>query len=398
MRLIQVKDKTSRKLFHKVPHIIYKDDPNWACPLEGMIENVFIPEKNPSFKNGEAIRWVLTDNSNNPVGRIAAFYNQEKAVVFDQPTGGCGFFECIDNQEAAGILFDASRDWLKSKGMEAMDGPVNFGENYMNWGLLAEGYLPQGFGMPYNPPYYVQLFENYGFQIYFKQFSYHLDVTLPELPDRFWKVAEWVAKKPQFSFKHFQWSEKEKFIDDFATVYDNAWKFHKHFRPIDKDDLRDFIYNAKALIEEDFIWFAYHEDEPIALFVMIPDFNQILAKFRGRIGLAQIPKLMWLKWRKTINRTRSLIIGIVPKYQRSGIDAAMFWHLRPVMYRKRWYKEMELSWAGDFNPKIVALYESVGGKRMKTHYTMRYLFDRSIPFKRAPIISADPVKELERDK
>src|SRR5690554_2147795 len=392
MRLIQVKDKTSRKLFHKVPHIIYKDDPNWACPLEGMIENVFIPEKNPSFKNGEAIRWVLTDNSNNPVGRIAAFYNQEKAVVFDQPTGGCGFFECIDNQEAAGILFDASRDWLKSKGMEAMDGPVNFGENYMNWGLLAEGYLPQGFGMAYNPPYYVQLFENYGFQIYFKQFSYHLDVTLPELPDRFWKVAEWVAKKPQFSFKHFQWSEKEKFIDDFATVYDNAWKFHKHFRPIDKDDLRDFIYNAKALIEEDFIWFAYHEDEPIALFVMIPDFNQILAKFRGRIGLAQIPKLMWLKWRKTINRTRSLIIGIVPKYQRSGIDAAMFWHLRPVMYRKRWYKEMELSWAGDFNPKIVALYESVGGKRMKTHYTMRYLFDRSKPFERAPIISPDAAK------
>src|SRR5690606_12743282 len=141
------------------------------------------------------------------------------------------------------------------------------------------------------------------------------------------------------SFKHFTWKEKEKFIDDFATVYDNAWRFHKHFRPIDKDDLRDFIYNAKALIEEDFIWFAYHDNEPIALFVMVPDFNQILAKFKGKIGLPQIPKLLWLKWKKTINRTRSLIIGIVPKYQRSGIDAAMFWHLRPVMYRKRWYKE-----------------------------------------------------------
>lgn len=397
MQLIEVTDKKTRKLFHKVPHLIYKDDPNWACPLEGMVENVFDPQKNPSFKKGEAVRWILLDEKKNPVGRIAAFYNLDKAKIFEQPTGGCGFFECVDNQEAANQLFDAARDWLKSKGMEAMDGPVNFGENYMNWGLLADGFMPQGFGMPYNPSYYVELFENYGFQIYFKQFSYHLDTTLPELPERFWKVAEWVAKKPQFSFRHFSWKEKEKFIDDFAHVYDNAWRFHKHFKPIDKDDLKDFINNAKFLIEEDLIWFAYHEGEPIALFVAVPDFNQILAKLKGRITFWNLPKVMWLKWRKTMTRTRSLIIGIVPKFQRSGIDAAIFWHLRPVMYSKPWYTEMELSWAGDFNPKIVALYESVGGKKMKTHYTLRFLFDRNKPFARAPIISAEPAKGKEEN-
>jgi hypothetical protein len=393
MQLIEVTDKKTQKLFHKVPHPIYKGDKNWACPLEGMVENVFDPAKNPSFKRGDAIRWVLLDENKNPVGRIGSFFNIDKAKIFEQPTGGCGFFESIDNQEAADILFDAARDWLKSKGMEAMDGPVNFGENYMNWGLLADGFMPQGFGMPYNPPYYVRLFENYGFKIYFEQFSYHLDTTLPELPERFWKVAEWVAKKPQFSFRHFSWNEKDKFISDFANVYDNAWRFHEHFKPIDIDDLKDFINNARFLIEEDFIWFAYHENEPIALFVMVPDFNQILAKLKGRITIWNIPKVMWLKWRKTMTRTRSLIIGIVPKYQRSGIDAAIFWNLRPVMYRKPWFTEMELSWAGDFNPKIVALYESVGGKKMKTHYTMRYLFDRNKPFTRAPIISAEPEKK-----
>lgn len=389
MQLLEVNDKASRKLFHKVPHVVYKNDPNWICPLEGMVENIFTPEKNPSFKNGEAIRWVLLDDNLNLVGRIAAFYNTEKAHIFEQPTGGSGFFECINNQEYADLLFDAARDWLKSKGMEAMDGPVNFGENYMNWGLLVDGFMPQGFGMPYNPPYYEKLFRDYGFEVYFEQYSYHLDTTLPELPERFWKVAEWVAKKPQFSFRHFSWKEKEKFIDDFAQVYDNAWRFHKHFKPIDKDDLRDFINNARLLIEEEFIWFAYHEDEPIALFVMMPDMNQILARLNGKITYLNFPKVLWMKWRKTITRTRSLIIGIVPKFQRSGIESGIFWHLRPVMYRKRWYREMELSWAGDFNPKIVSLYESVGGKRTKTHYTLRYLFDRNKPFVRAPIISAE---------
>jgi len=388
MRLTEVNDKNTRKLFHKVPHLIYRNDPNWACPLEIMVDNTFNPEKNPSFKNGEATRWVLLNDKNKPVGRIAAFFNRDKAFSYDQPTGGCGFFECIDDQEAADLLFEAARDWLRSKGMEAMDGPVNFGENYMNWGLLVEGFIPQGFGMPYNPPYYLKLFGNFGFQLYFKQFSYHLDTTLPELPDRFWKVAEWVAKKPQFSFRHFTWEEKNKFVDDFAHVYDNAWRFHESFKPIDKDELRDFILSSKLLIEEKFIWFAYHGEEPIAIFVMIPDINQILKKLNGRLHLWNMLKLLWYKRRNAMTRTRSIIIGISPKYQRSGIDAAIFWHLRPVMYSKPWFKEMELSWAGDFNPKIIALYESVGGKLMKTHYTMRYLFDRNKPFQRVPIISS----------
>jgi hypothetical protein len=386
MQLLEVNDKKTKELFHKVPHLIYKGDPNWACPLEIMVENTFTPDKNPSFKNGEAIRWVLLDEKGLPIGRIGAFYNRGKAELFEQPTGGCGFFECIDEQVAADLLFQASVNWLKTKGMEAMDGPVNFGENYINWGLLVDGFMPQGFGMPYNPPYYLKLFESFGFRTYFKQLSYHLDVTLPELPERFWKVAEWVAKKPQYSFKHFTWEEKEKFIDDFTTIYDDAWRFHEHYKPMDKDELSDFLESSKMIIEEKFIWFAYHENVPIALFVMIPDLNQILMRLNGKLNLLNLLRLMWYKKRKVINRTRSIIIGISPKYQRSGIESAIFWHLRPVMYSKPWIKEMELSWAGDFNPKIVALYESVGGKHMKTHYTMRYLFDRNKPFVRAPII------------
>ncbi|WP_423126318.1 GNAT family N-acetyltransferase [Gaoshiqia sp. Z1-71] len=389
MQIRTVDNQKTKKQFHRVPHLVYTHDKNWAPPLEMMVEDTFNPQKNPSFKNGEAIRWILTDDQGKLLGRIAAFVNYNKANSFEQPTGGCGFFECADDQQAANALFDAARNWLKDRGMEAMDGPVNFGENYMNWGLLADGFMPQGFGMPYNPPYYKSLFENYGFQVYFEQYSYHLDTTLPELPERFWKVAEWVAKKPQFRFEHFSWDKKEKFIDDFAAVYDGAWRFHEHYQPLDKDDMRDFLKSAKPILEEEFIWFAYHEGEPIALFVMIPDLNQILIHLNGKLNLWNMLKFLWLKKRKTMTRTRSLIIGIVPKFQRSGVESAIFWHLRPVMYRKNWYREMELSWAGDFNPKIVALYKSVGGKHMKTHYTMRYLFDRTKTFSRAPIIGAE---------
>jgi GNAT superfamily N-acetyltransferase len=388
MKIIQVTDNQTKNIFHQLPHLIYKGDPNWSCPLHDMVEDVFTPAKNPSFKTGEAIRWVVVDDAGKPLGRIGAFYNTKKTHTFEQPTGGCGFFECIDNQDVAVMLFDAARDWLRERGLEAMDGPVNFGENYMNWGLLADGFMHQGFGMPYNPPYYQNLFRKYGFEVYFEQYSYHLDYSKP-FPERFWKIAGWVAQKPGYSFEHFSFQKTDKFIDDFCYIYDEAWRFHEHFQPLDKQEIRDFIMTSKAILDPEMVWFAYHDNVPIALFVMIPDINQILKKLNGKMNFISILKFLYYKKTKVMTRTRILIMGVTPKYQKSGIESAIFWHQDKLMKHKPQFKEVELSWAGDFNPKIIALYKSVGGVHVKTHYTMRYLFDRSKPFKRAPIIGLE---------
>lgn len=388
MEIIQVSDKHTQKLFHQLPHLIYKNDPNWPCPLHSMVDDVFSPEKNPSFKNGEANRWVVVGNNGQVVGRIGAFINRKKAYTYEQPTGGCGFFECVDDFEVARMLFDTAREWLGERGMEAMDGPVNFGENYMNWGLLVDGFTHQGFGMPYNPPYYQGLFRKYGFEVYFEQYSYHLDYSKP-FPERFWKIAGWVAQKPGYSFEHFSFDKADKFVDDFCYIYDEAWRFHEHFQPLDKDEIHDFIHSSKAILDPEMVWFAYHDGVPIAMFVMIPDINQILKKLNGKMNFLNILKFLYYKRKKVMTRTRILIMGVTPKYQKSGIESAIFWHQDKLMKHKPQFKEVELSWAGDFNPKIIALYKSVGGAHVKTHYTMRYFFDRTKSFKRAPIIGED---------
>lgn len=397
MQLTEVRDKKTRKLFHQVPRIIYKDDPNWACLPDGMVEAVFDPRKNKTFRNGKATRWILLDDNGNLAGRIAAFINLNTAYTYEQPTGGCGFFECIDDQEAANILFKAAADWNRQQGMEAMDGPVNFGENYVNWGLLVDGFMPQGYGMPYNPPYYKKLFYNYGFKVYFEQYCYHLDYTVP-FPERFWKIAEWIAKKPQYQFRHFSFAETEKFVRDFCTIYDAAWAFHEHYKPLDPDDIRDFINNSKAILDPEMVWFAYHEEKPIALFVMIPDINQIFRKLDGKLNLWGIIRFFWYKQRKVITRTRIIIMGIDPDYQRSGVESAIFWHQEQLMKNKSQYKEIELSWAGDFNPKIIAMYEATGAKRTKTHQTLRLLFDPDAKFHRAPVIGPESLNEKVKAK
>ncbi|WP_319591351.1 GNAT family N-acetyltransferase [uncultured Draconibacterium sp.] len=388
MQLLEVVDKRTKKQFHQVPHIIYKNDSNWAAPLQGMVEGIFDPKKNKTFRNGKAIRWILLDGKGNLIGRIAAFINFNLAKTYEQPTGGCGFFECIDDQEAANMLFNAAAHWNKENGMEAMDGPINFGENYVNWGLLVDGFMPQGFGMPYNPKYYEKLFRGFGFEVYFEQYCFHLDYTVP-FPERFWKIAGWVAKKPQYQFKHFDFKQADKFVKDFCTIYDAAWSFHEHYKPLDPDDLYDFLTESKAILDPEMIWFAYAEDKPIAMFVMIPDINQLLIKLNGKLDLPGILKFFYYKKKKVMNRTRIFLMGVDPKYQRAGIESGIFWHQEQIMKQKshRHYTEVELSWAGDFNPKIIAIYEATGAKKAKTHYTMRFMFDRSKKVTKAPLIS-----------
>ena len=183
MDCIEVNDKKTRKEFIRVPKIMYQKDPNWICPLDMEIENIFNPRKNTCFKHGDAIRWVLKDDLGSLIGRIAAFYDKNKAFQNQQPTGAIGFFECIDDQQAANLLFQTAREWLEANGMQAMDGPINFGENFVNWGLLVEGFTQQGYGMPYNFPYYKELFENYGFRNYYEQYSFH-DVFSNPYPEK----------------------------------------------------------------------------------------------------------------------------------------------------------------------------------------------------------------------
>ena len=171
--LREVTTKALEEEFIALPKRLYKGNRNWVCPLDDDIRAVFDPAKNKLYSDGEAIRWVAYNAEGEVVGRIAAFYDNEHAYSYEQPTGGCGFFEAINDQELANQLFEASRMWLISRGMEAMDGPVNFGPRDSWWGLLVEGYEFQPlYANPYNPPYYKELFENYGFQNYFNQNTY----------------------------------------------------------------------------------------------------------------------------------------------------------------------------------------------------------------------------------
>lgn len=382
MKIIEVTDKKTSGEFLEVPKILYRNDPYWVCPLDVEIKGIFNLDNNSCFEHGEAVRWILKDDKNKLAGRIAAFYDKRKVNHFDYPTGGAGFFECIDNQEAANILFDAAKQWLESKGMQAMQAPINFGENYNYWGLLVEGFMHQAYAMPYNFPYYQKLFEHYGFRNYFEQNSFHKDLT-EGWPERQIKFAQYAESRPGYSFEHFSFKNIDKYIDDFVTSYNAIWAaFHENYTPLKHAEIRKLIVEAKLVIDEELIWFAYDKGKPVGIVVAFPDINQILAKLKnGKLNLLNKLKLVYYR-KRAVTRSRVFIAGVVPGYQNAGVIAAMFYQLVKVISNRPQHRELELSWVGDYNPRTLTLYNKFDAKQVKKHITYLYLFDQKMPFRR----------------
>jgi len=166
----EVQNEKQKNEFLEFPTHLYQHDKNYIRPLNKDIEEIFDPNKNKVFRNGECKRFLFKNKNNATVGKVAVFVNN--LYKQDQPTGGMGFFDCINNQETANFIFDYCKKWLQERGIEAMDGPINFGERDKFWGLLIEGFSPPLYGMNYNYPYYKELFENYGFKLYFEQLCF----------------------------------------------------------------------------------------------------------------------------------------------------------------------------------------------------------------------------------
>ncbi len=345
MRVVEVTDKTTEEKFLLLPFTLYEGDANWIAPLRQDVQKVFDPEKNKYFDHGECARWILVDEEKT-IGRIAAFINHKTAKTEEQPTGGCGFFECINNQQAANLLFDTAKQWLQQRGMEAMDGPINFGERNAWWGLLVEGFSPATYQMNYNPPYYIQLFETYGFKDYFQQYSFSIDINAPR-PEKYVAVMERLRRGSDYSFRHIEKNKLKVYAEDFRSIFNRTWKFLPNFKEMSIEQAWKVISSMKPVLIDYLAWFGYYKQEPIAMFIMLPELNGWFKHVNGNLNLWGKLKFLWLKTFDRSNRKIfGIIFGVTPEHQKKGIEGAIVMAADEVVRsKKRWY-EIELLWFG----------------------------------------------------
>jgi len=397
MQIIPVSDSSTNNDFFAVERVIYKNDPVFIPQLRQDVEKIFDPKKNKLFREGSAQRWILKDKNGKLIGRIAAFVNPKTFNEFKQPTGGVGFFECINDQEAANKLFDTGRDWLKEKGMEAMDGPINFGEKLQFWGLLVKDFTtPPSYGMNYNPEYYRTLMETYGFKLYYNQLMFHRDLLMPA-QEVFVRKAEMLKQDPEIRTTNVVGWSDEYFAQCFLEVYNSAWGGHEGFKMMNIDVARKTIKSMKPVYDPRIVIFVFKADRPIGFYINLPELNQIFKYIHGNLNLLGKLKFLYHKKFNPPVTMFGVIFGVVKEYHGRGVEGAMIKFAETNIAHVTPYKDTILGWIGDFNPKMLKVCDNLGSTNYRTYATFRYLFDRNAPYERAPIIGSDKADKHENE-
>lgn len=386
MHLIEITDSSLAKQFIQVNVQINQKDPGYIRPLDKDINDIFDKNKNKALRHAEVIRWILKDNNDRLIGRIAAFVNKKyRNRGDDLPVGGIGFFDCIDNQGAADMLFDVAKHWLLQRNMEAMDGPINCGERDRWWGLLVEGFEPPPYCMNYNAPYYKALFEHYGFRPFFNQLCFSLHVKDPIQP-KFYERHALLAANPDIHACCLKKNQLNKFAADFTTVYNKAWAGHGGLKEMRKEMVVKMFNQMKPVMDVRLIWYVYHKEEPIAVWVNLPDLNQWFKYLDGRFDWWGKLKFLWFKHTKKCTKFTGLVFGVVPEWHGKGVDSYIIVEGAKVIQVQHLYDEYEMQWIGEFNPKMVNIALSLGTYRSRKLVTYRYLFDRTREFKEHPVL------------
>jgi len=371
MQIIEVLDNKSANDFLEVARHVYVNDNEWVCPLDSDVNAVFNPKTNSFYKHGEAVRWILRNDQGQLIGRIAAFINEKKANYEEKRIGGVGFFECIEDFEAAKLLFDTAIAWLKERKVTTVDGPINFGENDQYWGLLVEGFTSPSYGMAYNLHYYQKFFEDYGFKVKMEQMTNKFYLK-EGLSPRFVKIANYIMeRKPSISTERFDPKRIDKYAEDFLYIYNAAWAEFENFTPIKKEYVLETFRKMKPVLDPNLVQFAYVNGEPASFVLSLPDVNQIFKRFKGKLNLINKIRFVLLKRKQVINRVRVVVMGTHPKFQGIGLESVVTYKSFEYCYNETPLNEVELSWVGDFNDKMIAIHKGLGAVPSKKHITYR---------------------------
>lgn len=364
MQLKEVKDTQASRDFINLPKALYKGHKEWIMPLDKDILDTFDPNENEAFsRNGKAIQWVLYDNGK-AIGRIAAFCCTSPNGKLKE--GGAGFFECINDQKAANILFDAAAAWLKKEDFDKMDAPINFGDRDSFWGLMVEGFTNHAYRENLNYPYYQALFENYGFEKSIEQST--SEITKENFNyERFNKLAGRVRSNPKYEFRTLDWKNIDQISKDFMYIYNKAWAHHDFFVPMTLEKIKARIKLMKQIAPGDLNVFAYVDGEPAAFQINVLDINQLFKKMNGKLDF--IGKLKFLWYRNKVDRVRAIVFGVVPEHQNKGLEVGLIMAYNDSLSKRKNITSTELAWIGDFNPKMHSMFDSMGAKRIKLHYT-----------------------------
>jgi GNAT superfamily N-acetyltransferase len=367
-----VHTRSELKSFIKLPFAIHRDNPVWVPPLLWERKQYLDRKKNPYFEHADA-EYFIAWRDGQPVGRITAMVDRQLNDYHGWNWGTFGFFECLDDQEAATALVDAADAWVRARGCDRLVGPMDFTMND-EVGILIEGFdLRPMIKQPWHPPYYQQLMERQGLVKAHDLLMWNLEVSdrssvLPVIDD----LAAQVEPKHHITLRHMSKRDLQNEIRRFVEVYNAAWSKNWGFTPISENEMKHTAKDMKFVLDEDWTWVAEYEGETVGVALTIPDFNQAIEKANGRLfpfGWARI-----LLKKRSIDRVRVGFLGVKPEYQHTGVAAA-FYVAHFDMAAKKPQDGGEMGWILESNKGMNRGMEAMGGRVVKKYRLYERVFE-----------------------
>lgn len=319
-----VSNKSELNKFIKFPWKIYKDDKYWVPPLLMEQKSLLNKQKNPFFKNAEA-EYFLAYKNGEIAGRIAAVKNETHLKYHSDSSGHFGFFESINDQKVANALFDTARSWLKEKGLKYMKGPANPSSNDI-YGMLIDGFNDSPrLLMAYNPEYYITLCENYGMKKAKDLYAWRIDHDKISASEKLKRGQEIVRKRYNLKITQLDLKNFQKELDKFKYVYNKAWAPNWGFVPLSEEQIDAMAKDMKPLAEPSLVIFGEIEGKLVGAALVMLDYNQVFKNMNGRLFPFNFIKLFTQK--KKIDWVRILTLGIIPEFQKKGLDTVFYWEI-----------------------------------------------------------------------
>jgi hypothetical protein len=350
-----VSGKSDMKKFIDLPWFIYKDDPLWVPPIKSSVAKLLDRKKHPfwQFSQGE---FFLAEREGKVVGRIVALIDGNNNSYHKEKVGVWGFFECCQDHEAAFGLLSLAEQWVKERGMTAIRGPLNPSTNY-EVGLLIEGFSKvAALMMTYNPAYYLELIYGAGYRKEKDLFSYRITSDY-NVPEWIFEVSERICKNNDISIRcPKKWKRDD--IRLVCNIYKECWADNWGFVPTTEQEEDELAKELLFLIEPELAFFVYYSGEPVGIGVLVPDFNPLLKRLNGNLGIsALIKKYMY---QSEIKGLRGLLFGVKNEYRQLGLPLVSVQHVVKVLKTKKIYEYAEMGWTLEDNEAINRLFGESG--------------------------------------
>ncbi len=318
-----VESKKDRKAFIKLPYKIYENDQQWVAPLEMDVKGK-LNRKHPFFEFGD-MELFLAEKDGEVVGRIAAITNDRYNEHHPGRTGFFGFFECIDDQEVANALLDTVKENLQAKGLEIMHGPASPSSNY-DYGLLIDGFddSPR-IMMTYNPPYYQKLLETYGLPKAKDLLAYKLIEEEVNTNEKLQRIAKMAKERAGLTIRQFDVKNLRAEVETFKHIYNEAWETNWGHVPFTEAEIDLMAKEMKMVVEPKLALFGEIDGKIMGMALAMPDYNIVVKEMKGK--LFPFGFLKFFTKKKKINWVRILLLGILPEYQKRGLDSVFYTEL-----------------------------------------------------------------------